>query len=211
MIYDSRIEEWLDKCPEHDNEILHSDDNGIVVVDNIYRLMKEEGLSRIQAAKLGIGEVALPIIVSTATTIAAFIPLGTWPGIIGEFMKFLPITLMIVLGSSLFVALVINPVLIALMARMKPKGVKTLAAIILIIGLLMTVSGVPEAGNILMFIGLFIFINPKIISPVTNRFQVSFLPKLENSYKKFLSFALFRKRPISFFFGVIGLFVLSIF
>ena len=185
-------------------------DNGIVIVENIYRLM-DEGYKPMEAAKYGAGEVAWPIIASTATTLAAFVPLALWPGIIGEFMKFLPITLMIVLGSSLFVALVINPVLIALMARMKPKGVKTLAAIILIIGLLMTISGVPEAGNILMFIGLFIFINPKIISPVTNRFQVSFLPKLENSYKKFLSFALFRKRPISFFFGVIGLFVLSIF
>lgn len=185
-------------------------DNGIVIVENIYRLM-DEGYKPMEAAKYGAGEVAWPIIASTATTLAAFVPLALWPGIIGEFMKFLPITLMIVLGSSLFVALVINPVLIALMARMKPKGVKTLAAIILTIGLLMTVSGVLEAGNILMFIGLFIFINPKIISPVTNRFQVSFLPKLENSYKKFLSFALFRKRPISFFFGVIGLFVLSIF
>ena len=80
-------------------------DNGIVVVDNIYRLMKEEGLSRIQAAKLGIGEVALPIIVSTATTIAAFIPLGTWPGIIGEFMIYFPITLSAILGSSLIVAI----------------------------------------------------------------------------------------------------------
>ena len=88
-------------------------DNGIVVVDNIYRLMKEEGLSRIQAAKLGIGEVALPIIVSTATTIAAFIPLGTWPGIIGEFMIYFPITLSAILGSSLIVAIFFNSMLVS--------------------------------------------------------------------------------------------------
>lgn len=185
-------------------------DNGIVIVENIYRLMGE-GYRPLKAAQYGTGEVAWPIIASTATTLAAFVPLALWPGLIGEFMKFLPITLMIVLGSSLFVALVINPVLIALMARMKPRGVRTLAGIILGVGLLMTSSGVPAAGNILMFMGVFIFINPKIISPVTNKFQTSFLPRLENGYRKFIAFALYRKRPISFFFGVLVLFLLSIF
>ena len=85
-------------------------DNGIVVVENVYRLM-DEGKSAIAAAKLGVGEVAWPIIASTATTLAAFMPLAIWPGLIGEFMKYLPITLIVVLSSSLFVALVINPVL----------------------------------------------------------------------------------------------------
>ncbi len=85
-------------------------DNGIVVVENIYRYMSE-GVPRIEAAKRGAGEVAWPIIASTATTLAAFIPLAFWPGVMGSFMKFLPITLIIVLLSSLFVALVINPVL----------------------------------------------------------------------------------------------------
>ena len=72
--------------------------------------MSEEGMSRIEAAKKGIGEIAFPIIISTATTVAAFIPLGLWPGIMGEFMKILPITLSIVLGSSLFVAIFFNSV-----------------------------------------------------------------------------------------------------
>jgi multidrug efflux pump subunit AcrB len=85
-------------------------DNGIVVVENVYRLL-DEGYSKIDAAKFGVGEVAMPIIASTATTLAAFLPLAFWPGMMGEFMKFLPITLIIVLGSSLFVALVINPML----------------------------------------------------------------------------------------------------
>lgn len=88
-------------------------DNGIVIVENIYRLM-DEGKSPIEAAKQGAGEVAWPIIASTATTLAAFVPLALWPGQMGEFMKFLPMTLMIVLGSSLFVALVINPVITAI-------------------------------------------------------------------------------------------------
>ncbi len=82
-------------------------DNGIVVVENVYRLMEKEGMSKVEAAKLGISEIAYPIIVSTATTVLAFVPLGLWPGTIGQFMIYLPITLSIVLGSSLFVAILL--------------------------------------------------------------------------------------------------------
>ena len=88
-------------------------DNGIVVVENAYRLMEKEGMSSIEAAKKGIGEIAYPIIISTATTIAAFLPLGFWPGTIGEFMIFFPITLSIVLGSSLIVAIFFNSMLVS--------------------------------------------------------------------------------------------------
>ncbi|MBL4939706.1 MAG: efflux RND transporter permease subunit, partial [Lutibacter sp.] len=69
-------------------------DNGIVVVENVYRLL-DEGYSKIDAAKFGVGEVAMPIIASTATTLAAFLPIAFWPGIMGEFMRYLPITLII--------------------------------------------------------------------------------------------------------------------
>ena len=96
-------------------------DNGIVVVENVYRYM-QEGYSPIDAAKYGAGEVALPIIASTATTLAAFVPLGFWPGLVGEFMFYLPYTLIIVLSSSLFVALVINPVLTAAFMRLDEKA-----------------------------------------------------------------------------------------
>ena len=95
-------------------------DNGIVVVENVYRLM-DKGLSRNEATKKGVGEVAMPIVASTATTLAAFIPLVLWDGIVGEFMQWLPITLIIVLSSSLFVALVINPMLISLFMKVIPK------------------------------------------------------------------------------------------
>src|SRR5690606_33483879 len=88
-------------------------DNGIVVVENVYRLMEDEGMSRVEAAKKGIGEIAYPIIISTATTVAAFIPLGLWPGLMGQFMIYFPITLSIVLGSSLFVAIFFNSVLVS--------------------------------------------------------------------------------------------------
>ena len=87
-------------------------DNGIVVTENIYRFL-EKGYSRIEATKLGIGEIAYPIITSTATTLAVFVPLAFWPGMTGKFMSFLPIGIIVTLLSSLFVALVINPVMIS--------------------------------------------------------------------------------------------------
>ncbi len=87
-------------------------DNGIVIVENIYRHM-QQGKSRSEAAVIGTNQVAWPVITATLTTLSAFIPLLFWPGIMGEFMMFLPKTLIMVLTASLFVALVVNPVLSA--------------------------------------------------------------------------------------------------
>jgi multidrug efflux pump len=96
-------------------------DNAIVIVENIHRHI-EMGYSRIEAAQLGTAEVAWPVIASTATTIAAFAPMLFWPGIVGDFMKYLPITVIIVLSSSLFVALVINPTIAAMAATAGTKS-----------------------------------------------------------------------------------------
>ena len=85
-------------------------DNGIVVVENIYRHL-ETGLSPREAASVGVGEVAIPVISSTVTTVAAFLPLLFMPGIAGEFMGYLPKTLIITLGASLFVGLVLSPIM----------------------------------------------------------------------------------------------------
>jgi len=93
-------------------------DNAIVIVENIYRYM-EQGVPRIEAAMRATSEVAYPVIGSTLTTLAAFFPLIFWPGIMGEFMKYLPITLVITLTSSLFVAMVINPALAAFFMKVK--------------------------------------------------------------------------------------------
>jgi len=90
-------------------------DNAIVIVENIYRHM-QLGYNRVEAARLGAAEVAWPVITSTLTTVAAFLPLMFWPGIMGDFMKYLPITLTIGLMASLFVALVFNPVICSLWA-----------------------------------------------------------------------------------------------
>jgi CzcA family heavy metal efflux pump len=93
-------------------------DNAIVIVENIYRYM-QQGVPRIEAAKRATSEVAFPVICSTITTLAAFSPMIFWPGIMGEFMGYLPITLIITLSSSLFVAMVINPALTAFFMKVK--------------------------------------------------------------------------------------------
>lgn len=85
-------------------------DDAIVVIENIYRHQQEYKKSPIQAAKDGAAEVALPVLTSTVTTLSAFIPLLFWPGVVGDFMWYLPMTLILTLGASLFVAYVISPV-----------------------------------------------------------------------------------------------------
>ncbi|MBU2514417.1 efflux RND transporter permease subunit [bacterium] len=87
-------------------------DNAIVIVENIYRHL-ELGYKPKIAARLGVGEVALPVVTSTLTTLAAFFPLLFMPGIMGDFMSYLPKTLMITLTASLFIGLIANPVLCA--------------------------------------------------------------------------------------------------
>ncbi len=94
-------------------------DNGIVIVENIYRHM-QQGESRQEAALVGTNQVAWPVITSTLTTLGAFFPMLFWPGIMGEFMGYLPLTLIMALSASLFVALVINPVLSARYQTAKP-------------------------------------------------------------------------------------------
>ena len=188
-------------------------DNGIVVVENIYRLM-DEGFDAFEATKKGIGEVAWPIIASTATTLAAFVPLALWPGIIGEFMQYLPITLMIVLGSSLFVALVITPVLLAILMKVESdqknikRLVKTFAAFV-ILGTLSILSGLNSFGNLSLIIAFLILLNGFLFIPGTVWFQNNFLPKLETGYQSFLNWVLYKKRPIWIIFGTFFTLILS--
>ena len=191
-------------------------DNGIVVVENIYRLMDEEGLDSFEAAKKGVGEVALPIIASTATTLAAFIPLALWPGIMGEFMKYLPITLMIVLGSSLFVALVINPVLTAVLMKVEQavpnrKKASIISLIALVIAIVFYAVSNLLWGNIFMTIALFTSLNSFVLIPLSNKFQEVALPFLENGYRKLLKGVMKGKRPVWIFLGTFGMLFLSFF
>ena len=189
-------------------------DNGIVTVENIYRHMAE-GKTPTKAVIAGVGEIAMPIIASTATTLAAFIPLALWPGIMGEFMKYLPITLIIVLGSSLFVALVINPVLAAVYMRVtdnKPKRKRVLrnSAILIGIGIVFVILGGLSFGNFLIIFGLISLLNLFVLYPATLRFQNGFLPRLDRFYERFLKYALNGRRPLWFLLGTFGLLVFSI-
>jgi multidrug efflux pump subunit AcrB len=95
-------------------------DNAIVIIENCYRFM-EQGVGRVEAVMKGTSEVAYPVIASTVTTLAAFSPMLFWPGIMGEFMSYMPLTLIITLSSSLFVALVINPAMASLFMKVKNK------------------------------------------------------------------------------------------
>lgn len=188
-------------------------DNGIVVVENVYRLM-DGGLDSFEATKKGIGEVAWPIIASTATTLAAFVPLALWPGIIGEFMQYLPITLMIVLGSSLFVALVITPVLLAVLMKIENNAPKTRKIVksfgaFIIVGLLLLFSGFKSLGNLSIIISGLVLLNGFLFVPGTVWFQNKFLPKLEIGYQKFLSWVLHKKRPIWIITGTFFTLILS--
>lgn len=97
-------------------------DNAIVIVENIYRHM-QEGKSRVEAAVAASEEIGWPVVASTLTTVFAFLPMAFWPGVIGGFMKFLPITLIITLLSSLFVALVFNPVISSTFMRVNDKHI----------------------------------------------------------------------------------------
>ncbi|GGH44948.1 copper transporter [Mangrovimonas yunxiaonensis] len=189
-------------------------DNGIVVVENVYRLMDEEGMSRIQAAKKGIGEIAFPIIISTATTVAAFIPLGLWPGIMGEFMMILPQTLSIVLGSSLFVAIFFNSVLVSQFMNIEDKNmplkrIVILTSIMAVLGLIVFfVAGEYRAlGSLMVFTAVMLWVYRIFLRKWANSFQTKFLTKLENWYERQLRYALTGWRPYAF---SIGTFILLI-
>ena len=191
-------------------------DNGIVVVENVYRLMDEEGIPRIEAAKQGISEIAIPIIISTATTIAAFIPLGLWPGVMGEFMIYLPITLSVVLGSSLFVAIFFNSVMVSQFMTIEDndmplKKIITLSIFITGIGLLILLfGGVYKAlGSVMIFTAIMLWVYRFGLRKIANRFQTRTIPKWERIYEKILRGALKSYMPYVLAIGTVILLIIS--
>tara|TARA_R110002012_G_scaffold263456_1_gene446352 strand:+ start:198569 stop:202072 length:3504 start_codon:yes stop_codon:yes gene_type:complete len=191
-------------------------DNGIVVVENVYRLMEDEGMSRFEAAKKGIGEIAFPIIISTATTVAAFIPLGLWPGIMGEFMMILPITLSVVLGSSLFVAIFFNSVLVSQYMTIEDKAMplKTIirnTAIMAGIGIVVFIFGgaYRGLGTLMVITALLLWAYRLFLRNWANNFQTKTLVKLENWYERQLRSALSGWRPYALTIGTFLLLILS--
>ena len=178
-------------------------DNAIVIIENIYRF-REEGHPSFEAARLATKEVAGAVFASTATTVAAFAPMIFWPGIIGEFMGYLPMTLIITLVSSLFVALIINPVLTGIFIRLdgeegpkKSKWSRILSIGTIVVMLIMIGLSNPITAGVLIVGGLLFYLLHKfILKPVGNRFIKTGLPKLTNSYKSFLTWVLDRNYEV---------------
>ncbi|MAM19763.1 MAG: efflux RND transporter permease subunit [Christiangramia sp.] len=189
-------------------------DNGIVVVENVYSLM-DEGMPRIRAAKQGLGEIAWPIIASTATTLMAFFPLGLWPGTIGKFMVIFPITLSIVLGSSLFVALIINSMLTSQFMKTEEGHIskKRLVRISIILGAIgvlllfggfvLNIGAMRAFGNLAILAVLLLWFYKYVLAKGVKYFQFKALKKLEFNYGRLLKYALRGKKAYVFFFGTL--------
>ena len=172
-------------------------DNAIVIVENIYRFM-EEGWDRRTAAKKATGEVAIPVIAATATTLAAFTPLLFWPGMAGQFMQYLPLTLIVTLSSSLFVALVIVPTLCSLFldpesSRPRRLSRRARVALLCVAGLILLSVGIANPLTALLFVvtaaGLWL-LHAKLLDRMGKAFMARGFPRLVGWYERRLRWAL---------------------
>ncbi|MDB5258555.1 MAG: acrD [Chitinophagaceae bacterium] len=195
-------------------------DDAIVVVENTHRIYDNGKVPIVQAAKSAAGEVFLPVFSGTMTTLAPFVPLAFWSGVIGKFMFFLPVTLIITLTASLVVAYIINPVFAV--DFMKPhdehghkkmtKGTKITLVIMGAIALLFYINfavtrsyGAFGMGNfILLLVGLFL-LNKYFLEKVIKRFQDKTWPSFQNMYVKVLEWSLHSYRPVFLMLGTVGL------
>jgi multidrug efflux pump subunit AcrB len=201
-------------------------DNAIVVVENIYRYL-EEGYDNFEAAKKGTGEVAVPIITGTFTTIAAFAPMVFWPGITGEFMSYLPKTLIITLGSSLFVGLVINPVICALFMNVeheenKKPSLSRTGKIVIGAGAgllaLILIATNPITWIMLIVLGVILWVlNKFILNPIGQWWQLDGLNRILDVYDTSIRWALkhwavvvFIFAPVSFISAIVLLFIFPV-
>ncbi len=193
-------------------------DDAIVVIENTHRIFKNGKVPIVEAAKKAAGEIFLPVLSGTLTTLAPFVPLTFWQGIVGKFMFFLPITLIITLLASLVVAYIMNPVFAV--DFMKPeenegerkkitKQFKITAAVFVVLALLFYLPGNFGMGNFILFLfGLYALYNFWLIR-VIYKFQKVGWPKFQNAYKKMVIWVLQGSRPIWFLVGTFVLFIAS--
>ncbi len=191
-------------------------DNGIVVVENVYRLMSE-GMPRIEAAKKGIGEIAYPIIISTLTTVAAFVPLGLWPGIFGQFMIYFPITLSVVLGSSLFVAIFMNSMLVSQFMEIGEKELtkKQLYRLSMILGgfgLFILIFGgtMRGLGSVMILTAILFWVYKYALKKWALNFQKNTMARFEDWYERRIQHAL-RGGNVYWYFGITFLVLIATF
>ncbi len=190
-------------------------DNAIVVVENVYRFV-EQGKPIGEAAREAVGEIAVPIISSTATTLAAFFPLLFWQSIIGEFMKYLPMTLIITLTSSLFTALVLVPVIMQRFFKNedpteKPNQKKSLiiAGAMLLLSVPFFVTGKNTPGSLLVIFALIGLANLLFLNRFARWFQTVFLVWLEKVYLATLRIALKKRNAFYFILATFLLLILA--
>ena len=194
-------------------------DDAIVVVENTHRILHTEHLPMVQAAKKAAGEVFLPVFSGTLTTLAPFIPLAFWKGIVGKFMFFLPVTLIITLLASLLVAYIINPVFaVDFMDKEEhdannpqpKKSIKKTSIIfagVILLGFLMGGIGL---GNLMILFYLLFLVHHYWLKDVILRFQQNGWPKVQNKYSKLIAWSLTGKRAAGILAGTLVLFILSI-
>ena len=195
-------------------------DDAIVVIENTHRIYNNGKVSIVRSAKEAAGEIFIPVLAGTATTLAPFFPLLFWKGIIGKFMIYLPTMLILTLTASLIVAFIFNPVFAV--SFMKPEGKefeekKSLlfkkwwfwAAIGL--GLFAHLLSLHGTGNFLLFMALLSIINRYVFRDVIHYFQNRLLPNLMNKYEKLLRWVLVGTRPAWLLVGLFVLFPISVF
>lgn len=194
-------------------------DDAIVVIENTHRVFDNGKVPIRKAAKIAAGEVFLPVFSGTMVVLAPFVPLAFWPGTIGKFMMYLPITLIVALLASLVVAYIINPVFAA--DFMKPhdreekgaskitRGFKVTSVVFAAIALLFYVINV-GLGNFTVFIYLLYAFHHFTLKNVIHTFQTSTWPKVQNGYRSVLTWCLRGYRPVWVMVGVVFLFVFSI-
>jgi len=194
-------------------------DDAIVVIENTHRIFNNGRVPIKTAAKMAAGEVFVPVLSGTLTTLAPFFPLLFWPGIIGKFMIYLPTILIMTLIASLIVAFFINPVFATSFMKpehyplKEPKSAlfrKKWFWAIVGFGLLMHVAGNHGTGNFLLVLAVLTIFNRYVLHGVIHRFQHNFLPKLMNSYERSLKWALRGNRPGWLVTAVFGLFIVAL-
>jgi multidrug efflux pump subunit AcrB len=179
-------------------------DDAIVVIENTHRIYHNGRVPVIRSAKEAAGEVFIPVLAGTATTLAPFFPLLFWKGIIGKFMIYLPVMLILTLAASLIVAFIMNPVFAV--SFMKPEGRAyddRKSAIFRkwhwwafwIIGIINHVIGNHGTGNFLFFMALAGVLNRYVLRDTIYYFQEKILPGLMNRYEKLLRWILVGYRP----------------
>jgi multidrug efflux pump len=193
-------------------------DDAIVVIENTHRIFDNGKKDIVTSAKMAAGEVFLPVLSGTLTTLAPFVPLLFWSGIIGKFMFYLPVTLIITLLASLLVAYIINPVFAVDFMKShdeekakygKLSGLAKLQLVMYVIAsILAHIGGFHAFGNLVLFFAFFMVLHRFWLHKVIEAFQTRLWPAFQNSYAKLL--VRFLKHPGRAVWGVVGLFIVSI-